>query len=162
MPRKASPLSSSSIGNFTWSYIFIRHMICVLLGASCIILVFAFQFTTIIRCIHLLGEAYLIRIYQNLLCASLISFELDSFCSSASLISFRAWWCLNFGEIASLSCFTYIILRVFQNSMVFAMVIKLVLEWQASKLGIIKTIIGSELDAMINLMLDNCFEIQRW
>ena len=34
MPRKASPLSSSSIGNFTWSYIFICHMICVLLGAS--------------------------------------------------------------------------------------------------------------------------------
>ena len=25
-----------------------------------------------------------------------------------------------------------------------------------------KTIIGSELDAMINLMLDNCFEIWRW
>ena len=37
MPRKASPLSSSFIGNFTWSYIFIHHMICVLLGASCII-----------------------------------------------------------------------------------------------------------------------------
>ena len=36
---------------------------------------------------------------------------------------------------------------------------KLVLEWWASKLGIIKTIIGSELDAMINLMLDDCFEI---
>ena len=34
MPRKASPLSSSFIANFTWSYIFIRHMICVLLGAS--------------------------------------------------------------------------------------------------------------------------------
>ena len=30
----ASPLSSSFIGNFTWSYIFIYHMICVLLGAS--------------------------------------------------------------------------------------------------------------------------------
>ena len=30
-----------TIGNFTWSYIFIRHMICVLLGASCIIWVFA-------------------------------------------------------------------------------------------------------------------------
>ena len=29
----------------------------------------------------------------------------------------------------------------------------------ASKLGIIKTIIESELDAMINLILDNCFEI---
>ena len=162
MPRKAFPLSSSSIGNFTWSYIFIRHMICVLLGASCIILVFAFQFTTIILVVtHLLGEAYLIRICQNTLCASLISFELDSFCSSASLISFRAWWWINFEEIASLSCFTYIILRVFQNSMVFSMVIKLVLEWQASKLGIIKTIIGSELDAMINLILDNCFEIWR-
>ena len=34
MPRKASPLSSSFIGNFTWSYIFIHHMICILLGAS--------------------------------------------------------------------------------------------------------------------------------
>ena len=34
MPRKASPLSSSFIGNFTWSYIFIHHMICVLLGTS--------------------------------------------------------------------------------------------------------------------------------
>ena len=34
MPRMASPLSSSFIGNFTWSYIFIHHMICVLLGAS--------------------------------------------------------------------------------------------------------------------------------
>ena len=42
MPRKASPLSSSSIGNFTWSYIFIRHMICVLFGESCVILGFAF------------------------------------------------------------------------------------------------------------------------
>ena len=40
--------------------------------------------------------------------------------------------------------------------MVFAMVIKLVLEWWASKLGIIKTIIGSELDGMINFILDNC------
>ena len=31
----------------------------------------------------------------------------------------------------------------------------------AYKLGI-KTIIRSELDAMINLILDNCFEIWRW
>ena len=54
MPRKASPLSSSFIGNFTWSYIFIRHMICVLLGESfsfvsiclllCIIMFFIFIF----------------------------------------------------------------------------------------------------------------------
>ena len=42
MPRMASPLSSSFISNFTWSYIFIHHMICVLIGASCMILVFAF------------------------------------------------------------------------------------------------------------------------
>ena len=35
MPRKASPLFISNIiGNLTWSYVFIRHMICVLLGAS--------------------------------------------------------------------------------------------------------------------------------
>ena len=30
----ASPLSSSSIGKFNRSYIFIHHMICVLLGVS--------------------------------------------------------------------------------------------------------------------------------
>ena len=34
MPQMASPLSSSFIRNFTWSYIFIHHMICVLLEAS--------------------------------------------------------------------------------------------------------------------------------
>ena len=34
MPRMASPLSSSFIVNLTWSYIFIHHMICVMLGAS--------------------------------------------------------------------------------------------------------------------------------
>ena len=42
MPRKASPLSSSKLSVYlTRSYIFIRHMICVLLGASCMICVFA-------------------------------------------------------------------------------------------------------------------------
>ena len=35
MPRKASPLSSSKLSEYlTRSYIFISHMICVLLGAS--------------------------------------------------------------------------------------------------------------------------------
>ena len=38
---------------------------------------------------------------------------------------------------------------------------KLALEWSATKLDIIKTITGSELDAMINLILDNCVEIWR-
>ena len=34
MPRKASPLLSSKLSVYlTWSYIFIHHMICVLLGA---------------------------------------------------------------------------------------------------------------------------------
>ena len=43
--------------------------------------------------------------------------------------------------------------------MVFALVTNLVLELWASKLGIVKTIIESELDAMMNLMLNNCLEI---
>ena len=34
MPPEGIPLSSLFIGNFTWSYIFIHHMICALLGAS--------------------------------------------------------------------------------------------------------------------------------
>ena len=42
-----------SIGNITWSYIFIHHMICVLLGASCIIGVFSFCCVTIILSAHL-------------------------------------------------------------------------------------------------------------
>ena len=41
MPRVASPLSSNDHRYFTWSYIFIRHMIYVFLGASCMIWVFA-------------------------------------------------------------------------------------------------------------------------
>ena len=45
MPRMASPLLSSFIGNFTWSYIFIHHMICVLLGASfCFVSIFFLLF----------------------------------------------------------------------------------------------------------------------
>ena len=107
MPRKASPLSSSSIGNFTWGYIFIHHMICVLLGASCMIWVFVFYFTTIILAGHTFWERHTcFGIYYNTLCASLISFELYSFCSSASLISFRARWWICFIETIVLSCFT--------------------------------------------------------
>ena len=62
MPRMASPLSFTSIGNFTWSYIFIYHMICVLLGASCIIWVFICYFSTIIIASHtFLRETLMIR-----------------------------------------------------------------------------------------------------
>jgi len=119
MPRKASPLSSSSIGNFTWGYIFIHHMICVLLGASCMIWVFYFYFITIILVVHTFWERHTwFRICYNTLCASLISFELYSFCSSASLISFRARWWFYFIEIIDLSCFTYIILRVLNSMLI--------------------------------------------
>ena len=51
MPRKASPLSSLFIGNFTWSYIFIRHMICVLIGASFSFVSICFMLFRIMFCI---------------------------------------------------------------------------------------------------------------
>ena len=51
MPRMASPLSSSFIGNFTWSYIFIHHMRCVLLGASFYFVSFCLLLVIIIFCI---------------------------------------------------------------------------------------------------------------
>ena len=38
----ASPLSSLFIGNFSWSYSFIHHMICVLLGAPFYFVSFCF------------------------------------------------------------------------------------------------------------------------
>ena len=47
----ASPLSSLSIGNFTWSYIFIHHMICVLLGASFYFVSFCLLLVRIMFCI---------------------------------------------------------------------------------------------------------------
>ena len=58
MPWMASPLLSSSICKFTWGYIFIHHMICVLLGASCMIWVFSFLFTKIILAIHTFWERH--------------------------------------------------------------------------------------------------------
>ena len=53
MTRKASPLSSSFIGNFTWSYIFIHHMICVLLGASFYFVSFCLILFRIMFCISI-------------------------------------------------------------------------------------------------------------
>ena len=51
MPWMASPLSSLFIGNFTWSYIFIHHMICVLLGASFYFVSFCLLSVIIMFCI---------------------------------------------------------------------------------------------------------------
>ena len=56
MPRKASPVSSSSIGNFTWSYIFIHHMICVFLGESIYFVRVCFLLFIIMFCISIFNE----------------------------------------------------------------------------------------------------------
>ena len=56
MPRKASPLSSSFIGNFTWSYIFIHHMICVLLRASFYFILFCLLLFRIMFCIYIFNK----------------------------------------------------------------------------------------------------------
>ena len=54
MPREGIPsLVFKSIGNVTWGYIFIHHMLCVLLGASCIVGVFYFCCVTIFLAAHL-------------------------------------------------------------------------------------------------------------
>ena len=64
MPRMASPLSSSFIGNFTWSYIFIHDMICVLLGslfpfASICLLLFRIMF-----CIYIFNKNFKDSLYH--------------------------------------------------------------------------------------------------
>ena len=79
MPRKASPLSSSSIGKlYLELYFYSPHDMCfawsVLYDISLCFLVYHNHPC----CTHLLGETHLIGIYQNTLCALVISFELDS------------------------------------------------------------------------------------
>ena len=60
MPRKASPLSSSFIGNFTWSYIFIhQHDMCFawsVLYYLCLCLLVCHNHPC---CTHLLREPYM-------------------------------------------------------------------------------------------------------
>ena len=56
MPWMASPLSSSFIGNFTWSYIFIHHMICVLLGASISFVSICLLLFIIMFCIYIFNK----------------------------------------------------------------------------------------------------------
>ena len=56
MPRMASPLSSSFIGNFTWSYIFIHHMICVFLGASFYFVSVCLMLVRIMFCIYIFNK----------------------------------------------------------------------------------------------------------
>ena len=57
MPRKASPLSSSKLSvHLTRSYIFIRHMICVLLGASFSFVSISFMLFRIVFCIFIFNK----------------------------------------------------------------------------------------------------------
>ena len=71
-------------------------------------------------CTHLLGETHMNR---NLLEYSLVFTYIFrsslSFALVLHLYLFRARWWFYFEEIVELSCFTYIILRVFLNNMVF-------------------------------------------
>ena len=108
----ASPLSSNNYQYFTRDYIFIRHMICVLLGASCLIWVFA-CFILCFKSSILAGHTYL---RDPKLCHDLL--ELLSIlhlnllwartCSSASLISFWARCALLFLKKCSLASLRFI------------------------------------------------------
>ena len=90
----ASPLSSNDHRNFTWSYIFIRHISWVLLGAFCMIWVFAcFAFLLLFTYrywTHLFVRAkIMLWLFRIALYASHKFYELWN-CSTASLISFWA------------------------------------------------------------------------
>ena len=57
MPRKASPLSSSKLSVYlTRSYIFIHHMICVLLGASFSFVIICLLLFRIVFCIFIFNK----------------------------------------------------------------------------------------------------------
>ena len=112
MPRVASPLSSNDHRYFTWNYIFIRDILCVLLGASGMIWVFACS-TLCFKSWFLAGRTYL---REPKLCHDLLEllsmlhlhfYELWT-CSSASLISFWASCALVFLKKCSLASLRFI------------------------------------------------------
>ena len=112
MPRVASPLSSNDHRYFTRSYIFIRRILCVLLGASCMIRVFA----CFILCFKSLSLAVHTYLREPKLCHDLLEllsmlhlnfYELWT-CSSASLISFLARCALVFLKKYSLASLRFI------------------------------------------------------
>ena len=123
MPRVASPLSSNDHRYFTRSYIFIHHILCVLLGASCMIWVFA-CFILCFKSWFLAGHTYL---REPKLCHDLLEFlsmlHLNFYeqwtCSSASLISFLAWCALVFLKKFSLDSLRFIwgIVKFSRNSL---------------------------------------------
>ena len=107
MPRVASPLSSNNHRYFTWNYIFIRHILWVFLGASCMIWVFA-CFALFFKSLILAGHTYLREpklCYDLLELPSMLHLNLYELwnCSSASLISFWARCALVFLKKCSLA-----------------------------------------------------------
>ena len=111
-PRVASPLSSNDHRYFTRSYIFIRRILWVLLGASCMIWVFAcfsFCFKSWILAGHsYLREPKLCHDLLELLSMLHLNFYELWICSSASLISFWAWCALVFLKKCSLASLRFI------------------------------------------------------
>ena len=108
----ASPLSSNDHQYFTRNYIFIRHILCVLLGASCMIWVFA-CFILCFKSWILAGHTYLrdpklCHDLLELLSMLRLNFYELWICSSASLISFLARCALVFLKKCSLASLTFI------------------------------------------------------
>ena len=119
----ASPLSSNNYRYFTRDYIFIRYMRCVLLGASCMICVFA-CFILCFKSSILAGHTYLRepKLYHDLLeLLSMLHLNLlwARTCSSASLISFWAWCALVFLKKCSLASLRFIweLVKFWRNSL---------------------------------------------
>ena len=119
----ASPLSSNNYEYFTRGYIFIRHIICVLLGASCMICVFA-CFILCLKSSILAEHTYLreLKLYHDLLeLLSMLHLNLlwARTCSSASLISFWARCALLFLKKYSLASLTFVweLVKFWRNSL---------------------------------------------
>ena len=85
MPWMASPLSSSFIGNFTWSYIFIHHMICVLLGASFYFASFCLLLVRIMFCIFSFNKKSRIAFAMLILLVCMLLFENRKFTTVAKI-----------------------------------------------------------------------------
>ena len=112
MPPSGIPAFFQQLSVFTQGYIFIRHMICVLLGASCMIWVFA-CFILCFKSWSLAGHTYLRepKLFHDLLkllCMLHFNFYEQWTCSSASPISFWAWCALLFLKKCSLASLRFI------------------------------------------------------
>ena len=119
----ASPLSSNDHRYFTWTYIFIHHISWVLLGASCIIWVFACFSYYLVSSI-LAGHTYLREpklCYDLLELFSMLHLNLYELwnCPSASLTSFLARCALLFLKKCSHASLRFIweLVKILRNSL---------------------------------------------